>query len=180
MIHYDQFSFGAPPRSATSWFIKACTEVGLPDKPEDFVHNIPTKVEEKRYIVSTVRHPYDWLRSYFHAVKNMQIKPIYPFENHIHAATHNDFVRRVVLNDPGHICKLFDAYKASTVIRLEDLPWAAVGFFQTLGISRHKSEECRSLPKLNVGRNQIEKTDKYLRRMLVESEKDFCERYDYS
>ena len=191
MIQYPKFkfAFAAPPRTATTWFLKACSDLEIGHGTKTNLH-IPPPEGWDGYLISLVRHPYDWLASYYLALEGgvIGVQCVDTFAIYARTCMHGclymkggvyNFIKTCVNDRPGKIGEMFDAYRASTVIKMEDLPWAAVEFFASLGIKRRKLKVIQNMNPQNSRKGHPHIPDEKLRKSVVRSERDFCERYEY-
>ena len=65
MIDYKLFQFAAPPRTGLPWFVKAMEMCGLGSELIDQAYIPHTSMNKGLLKVGLVRHPCDWLRSYW-------------------------------------------------------------------------------------------------------------------
>jgi len=130
MIQYKNFSFAAPPRTGTTWFIKAASICELGDGQKATLH-IPPPADWNGFVVSMIRHPYDWLASFFLSLRGgsvgVECVDVFAFARYHDSP--ESFIQRYLENIPGEVGKMFDTYRANAVIRLEDLPYAGEEFF---------------------------------------------------
>lgn len=181
MIYYRDFAFASPPRTGTTWFIKAAAEAGLGAGQKAGLHTPPPE-KWSGYLVSMIRHPYHWLEAYYHVLNGAAIgvSCVDMFVEHSRRSKDfNEFIRRYIRHCPGAIGDMFDRYGASTVMRVEDLPHAGVEFFESLGVSEAKLSRVRELPPQNKGKRTPHKPNPYLLQEVVKAERDFCDRYEY-
>jgi len=186
MIDYGKFLFAGVPRSGSTWFMKACSEIGLTRGFKSDVH-VPFEKESGHLLkVSLVRNPYYWLRSYFREIfpGNTGIPEIdrlqfVGFEATADIATSfENFVGRYLDECPGQVDRIFASYNADTYLRLEDMPWAAVELFESLGIPRDVRILCRRITPQNCSKLFIPKSrNLYLR--VMEAEAEMTDRYEY-
>lgn len=185
MISYGRFEFASPPRTATTWFLKAADLAGLGGASKASVH-IPPKKDQGARLVSIVRHPYRWLSSYFHAIGGGIIGiPEIDFFGDLVRKTksrYHDFIFACAEN-PGCVKRMFDAYPAFTVMRVEDLPWAAIEFFESVvpeyKFTKIHKNSIAQLPKQNQHEIQGIDLTGELTKTIIESEAEFCEKYEY-
>jgi hypothetical protein len=91
--------------------------------------------------------------------------------------THNfeQFVDLLLLASPGAIGRLFSRYKADSVLRLEDMPWALMETAGALGLSEDAAAQCVTVEKIpEPALSSVRQKD-----LVVESERELCSRYDY-
>lgn len=171
MIDYGSFQFACPSRCATAWFLEACRVVGFGEGTIDQARKL---FDDKHTVmrVSTVRHPCSWLASHWAA--EFRFLHDTPFAY----TTFDGFVRDYLLRVPGSIGFLFNRYKADSVIRLENLPWAFVELAEMLGVPKSLREKVVGIEKWNVS-SDLPTWDPGLRRLVIEAERELCERYDY-
>jgi len=182
MIEYEKFRFAAPPRTASTWFMKAASLAGLGDGYKATVHIPAEPTRNAALSVSMIRHPVDWLVSYFQTLKGGTIgvtcvDVFVPVARR--AANVHEFLDSYLVNCRGMVGAMFDTYAADSVYRVEDLPWAVCEFFETLGLSRDKADAPRDLGPQNPWNGVPPAVDPDVRRRIVSAETDFCERYDY-
>ena len=183
-VRYDQFRFASIPRSGTTWFLQACEEAGLGKKYKATVHEPFNDSDGGIFKLSLIRHPYDWLVSYFKAIApGMTGIPVidklkFPSEEWYTEYDFASFVNLYLSECPGQVGRIFESYGADSYLRIEDMPWAATEFFASLGIPPHKRNRCRMISPVNTSKGHIPKNPT-LYRLVMEAEKEMCERYDY-
>ena len=181
------FSVATPPRTGGGWFLSACKLVGLKDFGDDQILILnPAPRDHEGFVVSIVRHPVEWLVSLYHNRSKIPAthKPIEMLcELANKSEDSNHFLRRVIetydKKDAGIISQTFDSYQYHSAMRLEDMPWAAIEFFESVGIPREKSLALRNLPAQNVREGLVHPRDKGLSREIIEVEYDWCAKFDY-
>ncbi len=183
MIVYDRFCFASPPRTATSWFVRACWIAGLGEGFKAQAHEPPTAPDPHRLIVSIVRHPYDWLCSYYHALKggSIGVPCVDVFVDAVRAnKDFESFVGQYLRELPGAVGEMFLKYNVSTSMRIEDLKWAAIEFFQSLDVKRDRLDRIKEILPLNANHSVPFTKHPRLRREVCKAETQFCEHYDYT
>jgi len=179
MIEFDRFVLASAPRTGTTWFRKAAADVGL-GAPAKFNVHIPPPEDYTGFVVTLVRHPYDWLVSYYLSLKGgaIGVPAVDQFCN-IARGSYGvyDFLAQYVRLFPGEVSKMFDLYRASSVLRLEDFPWAVISFFETIDATIPTS--LKDTPLQNARKGEYHIPNKKLKQQVVEAEADFCERYEY-
>lgn len=180
MIEYKNFSFAAPPRTGSTSFLSMANLVGLGERQKTKAH-IPPPNNYGGFVVSMVRHPFDFLISYFLALRGgatgVDCVDVFTFARHHDSP--ESFIRRYLRDIPGQVGKMFDIYQANSIIRLEDLPLAAEEFFESVGVPSSTAKMVSLITPQNARKGQPHIVDKKLRRAVVEAEKDFCDRYEY-
>lgn len=204
MITFDRFTFAGPPRTARHWFVKSAISNGfnrvggLEEIASDPIQQIEGKVS-----VTLVRHPLTWLHSMFRKPLTWRFFP----NPHLNELTHYislrgpahlqnnpdegflKLVRDMVIHK-GLIKSLFDFYQADVALRVEDLPWGARMFFESIvdaplpiiEIPRTCADPL--MPETVYTRNHTADIDRIdpnrsLRKIICKSEKEFCEKYNY-
>lgn len=181
MIQFNGFVFASPPRTASTWFVKACYECGLGAKQQSKVHE-PPPADWNGYYVSLVRHPYDWLVSYHLALEGgyTGIDCVDVFSSlSKESGDVYEFLARYLDEMPGTVGEMFSNYKASTIMRVEDLPWAVIELLESLGVKSKITSKLLEFPAVNCRRGHAHVLDKELRKKIVKAEDAFCEQYDY-
>jgi hypothetical protein len=173
--------FCSPPRTGSTWFLNAVAASGLNmlDGGSKDKHSIGV-FNQSDFRVTLVRHPYNWLRSYYFSIAGGHVGV--PLLDNIFPVLYREtgsfskFINVIVTDFPGLVCRVFDAYKASTIMRLEDMPWAAVLFMRQINAPNPVGP--RAIGKLN-GTKELPPVDEKLRYLLSRSEEEFCDRYEY-
>lgn len=133
--------------------------------------------------MSTVRHPADWLKSYYATIwpGQIQVSCVDGLRLLCHGKeTFDDLIRKYLLSR-WSIGGMFDAYGADVVIRIEDLPWAFVEFLESVGVGRKDRGKCLSVPVVNESKlGRFPRWNPCLRDRVIESEWNMAEKYDYS
>lgn len=181
MIDYGTFRFAAPPRTGCTWFLKACSTAGLGEGFKAHVHQ-PIPPNTTGLTVSLIRHPYDWLISYYYALQGgstgiVEVDKLSSMARTTLDSTHfiNSYTRYI----PGVVSEIFDSYHADSVMKTEELKWASLEFFDSLNVNQKRLDLIKQLPPQNVGKNLPIKIDTKLRERVCEAEDSFCNRYDY-
>lgn len=133
--------------------------------------------------MSIIRHPYEWLESYYHAIRGVAVGV--PCVDVFSQAARNAenfeaFVVQYLRDMPGAVSDMFIAYNAASVMRLEELRWATQEFFRSVGVEGDELRDVAELPPENVRKDVHRDKHKRLRREVCDADAEFCERYDYS
>jgi hypothetical protein len=143
---------------------------------------MPTPADYKGLVLSTVRNPYDWLVSYYlHSPRglvgiNGPSDWVAAMKADSRSIEH--FISRCI-NKPGCVGAVFDSYQANTIIRLEDYPWAVMDFLEPSVSRDMRMFSIAKTPVLNARIGQPYPPNPELRAMVMRSENDFCQRYNY-
>lgn len=173
-ITKQTFTYIPFPGTGADWFNKSAVALGFSGFPIEIKDGIDLSVQ-------VVRHPYSWLREIFNKIPTHRYYSNSILNQVIHYAqlslTPGELVQRVT-EVPGLLTRMFDYAQADTILRVEDFPWAPVELFQSMGGT---PEEIGRLPQfdLSVFKDYNEPSDQANRRLVVQAEQDFCERYDY-
>ena len=187
-IDYKHFRFATAPRTGTTWFIQACEAAGLGKGYKAHVHALFTDEEKGAFKVSLVRHPYDWLTSYFKAIlpgstgvpevdKLRFIRSDVPMSTMIDSDFEN-FVNQYLRECPGQVGRMFDSYGADSYLRLEDMPYAASELFASFDVPPHLRNKCRYIDPQNKSKQYITK-DLELYSRVMEAEREMVDKYEY-
>lgn len=180
-IDYGKFVFASPPRTGGTWFIKAASEAGLGRAFKKDLH-IPASKEEKKLKVSLVRHPCDWLASYYFALRGGQTG-VEPVDVLIPLAKDcmefEDFVLCVLDEFPGQVSEIMLYYNSDSYIRTQDLQWAAYDLFTSEEV---KASPLKAAPAVANGPQNCFKYDiqwsPIIWRRVVDSE-PICEHFEF-
>lgn len=127
--------------------------------------------------VGIVRHPYDWLASAFIGVPKTT-----PYQNKVMckvlgivriSPSFRECVQQIV-ETPGILGEMFEYHKPDSIIRCEDFPWS---LYEILGIQvLTKFHEFFGSIKFHRWNST---DDLVTRKMIVDSEQAFCQKYNY-
>jgi len=184
MLSYERFAFASAPRTGTAYMVDAFERAGLGNQTRAKVHE-PFPSDYKGYTVSMVRHPYDWLVSYYYEIPGAMIN-IAPIDNLItsyQAAPNNvhDFIRAACseLGD-NFVGDIFDIYNASMYLRIEDMPRSLYEFLDTIDVVPPFGISGAVQDRKNINKfSRFHDVDEDVRRLVVERNLDFCERFEY-
>jgi len=181
VIKYKDFFFAAPPRTGSTWFIKSASIVCLGDAQKSKLHE-PPSIIWNGFLVSLVRHPYNWLCSYFLALEGGKtgVHCVDVLANYARTSSDVDeFILQYLKYCPGEVGRIFDRYMASSVLRLEDFPWNAIEFFESVGVKSEDALKVKNITPQNVRKGHVHIVNKNLKKQVVETERKLCERYEY-
>lgn len=181
MIKYDKFFFAAAPRTGSTWFLKAASIAGLGDGQKATLHQPPPIIWDG-YLVSLVRHPYDFLISYFLSLEGGMtgVHCVDVLANYARTSANSDeFIANYLKYAPGEVGRIFDRYKASTVLKLEDFPWNTIEFFESVGVQYSNAIKIKDITPQNVRKGHVHVVNKNLKKQVMLAERRTCEQYEY-
>ena len=175
------------------WFLRATGLVGLhktlveAHRPS-LLHAFEPFVGSRngnRLRVTLVRHPCSWLASVYGIVKRRDelddlpdpiLNPFWSFATE----SFDRFVLAYLNTAGGSIYRTFRPYieEADTCLRIEDMPWAALDLFESLGVPRMLRQKCVGIGKVNVSEN-VPLWDKSLKEEVKREEEELLELFDY-
>lgn len=185
MIEFDNFVFSTPFFTGGEWFLSAARVVQLPYRyigPLTF----PSPDTNTKFVVSLVRHPYLWLKEFYFSERkgNATLGLISEYSELSKLAREEEFLSGFInrfIRKKDQIWDVFAVHKASTCLRTSDLPWAAIEFFQSVGVDEsqtsalrgfwYREEECPMFLS-------VEEESK-LKQAVADAEPRFCESYGY-
>lgn len=184
MIKLRTFSIQAPPRCGAGWLLKAIKIAGVEIKQPHRQVWEPETISTDRHTISIIRHPYEWLRSFYFANRG----ELYPksLERLVRCACNStslfEFINTGI--EKKLVTWTFRQYDANSVIRLEDFPAAPIMLFDMFwypAFSCDSAEKIEALPRTDPTDFQIlnSKVEKELREKLMEVEKSIYEKFDY-
>lgn len=193
MIDFKDFQFACPPRTGTLWALKAMATVDF--SKYHFIHSrkntdnlvrethvpFPKTNNQNKIKVSLVRHPCDWLTSYYLNWNKMELGTCFASLefNPLFRTSFIDFVQDYLYRAKGAVGRLYNKYQADTCLRIEDCPWAMLEFLSCYKeLSNDVANEIVKLPKQNISPTTVE-WDPKLHKRVMEVEKELTERYDY-
>lgn len=180
-LDFGIFLFASPPRTATTWIKHAADMAGL--RGGGRVHD-PHSNDSSRIKLSTVRHPAEWLRSYWAAIWPAQIQVDLVddlYKACCGAETFDEFIR-LYLKSSWRIGGMIAGYGADVVIRVEDLPWAFINFlepFMSPQLPEFQPDECLFIPHVNESRKVLPRWNPSLKAKVLEAEHEMIEKYEY-
>lgn len=181
MIHFDLFQFASAPRTATTWVRRAAALAGLKENWTREVHMpFPEQNEWKVLRVSCVRHPCDWLASYYAMINpgHVNVPTVDAFRTN--EKTFDEFIRRYLDEMPGAVGRMFASYNADSCMRVEDLPAAFCELLESLGVPRKLRERCIETGPDNITHpDKRPKWNKQLKDAVIRAEVQFLERFEY-
>jgi len=184
MIDYKKFCFGACPRTGSTWVMQAAAIAKLGEGFKVDVHVPPTENHPGKLIVTLVRHPYEWLASYYFALQGgcvgiSLIDEIAPLVREAENFEH--FVLSYCESLAGRYSEIIRSYRGDSVIRTEDLRWGIIGLFKALGVKENRLAEIRDMPPINVNatKGNINYNILYLQEIVRRAERETYDHFDY-
>lgn len=180
MVDFQLFHFAAPPRCASTWFLRAAALAGLPHVQAAGQSLIPHEFDNAPVLkVSLVCNPCDWLASYWANVWPRRIGvPVVDRFASLPGGTFDDFIWAYLAGDAGTVGQMFAAYNADSFIRVEDLPHGMTELLQTFGVARGAASAMAHLRRLNVTAAPPEYPDG-LQLSVRAAEAEMCEQFNY-
>lgn len=193
MITYTDFQFAAAPGTSFAWIQSAlkCAQCAVVSGNPFQVHQPFPSEDYSIPRLTCVRHPEAWLTAIYNEGRGLSISGVSGVTELCRLAKSCDslieFVEDIILKHPGAVGKAFSIYRATSVIREEDLPWSLVGFLSLAGdLPEGTLHQIVSLPiagrgenKMRVIKRQPEELPLRLYRRLMDSEEEYCDRYEY-
>lgn len=183
MIDYGPFRFASPPRTATTWFERACYLAGFERGVNQHSHVHEPPEDDEKLSVTIVRHPYDWLESYYHELSGgfcgvAEVDLLVPLVRK--SVRFEQFVQSYAKHRAGFLFDLVGTYRPSSIIRVEDLPWAAVEFFDAFDVTAEQFQEIVILAPRNSRLKQYNGNggDTW-RKLACEAEPEYCDAFEY-
>jgi hypothetical protein len=133
MIDYGLFKYAAPPRTASTWVQHALSKTRHEVlHGNTFAVHIPFSPGYEVPRLSTVRHPVEWLLSYWYSVGTGVVSGCDELRELAQVARRSntlvEFLLNVAEDQPGIVGRIFGQYMATSVIRVEDLPYGLISF----------------------------------------------------
>lgn len=175
MIDYHCFRYASAPRTGTTWFLQAAYQCLGIEGMKASVH-LPHCCFDK-LCVSVVRHPYDWLESYYYVLQQgcIHVDCVDVFMK-LNGKSFKTFLRSYLELMPGKVGSMFFAYQADCFLKLEDFPTAFSLLMDSFEIS---SREVLELPKQNVRNRFVLKEAKKWRTAVEQAEKEMMDYFSY-
>ena len=174
MIDYKDFSFASAPRSGSTWFMQAAANAGLGIGHKATVHLPDTRTDI--YKISMVRHPCDWLASYFNVIKGaiLGVPSVDRFAKLSSDWVYFDhFIDNYLNHASGCVGQMFLSYSAHTYLRIEDAPHCFFDLCDTFNITKPVMPDIVN----SKTRNFVWDSKQY--EQVIEAELSFIEQFDY-
>ena len=184
MIDYGGFRFGACPRTGTTWVMQAAAIAGFGVGFKTEVHEPPTEDDPGQLTVTLVRHPYEWLTSYYFALQGgcvgvALIDELAPLAREM--KDFPSFVVRYCESFAGRFTKIIHSYRGDSVIRTEDLTSGTMELFRSLGVKEQQLTEIKAMSPANVNLNKgnVDCNIRYLQEIVRRAEQETYDHFDY-
>jgi hypothetical protein len=179
MIDYGCFYFAAPKFCSGVWFYEMMEAAGFLMPLANGRIESPFLIESTDKLkVSLVENPIKWLTQCHNAIESRMLYDLLPFTD-LPSQSFEGFLRSYVHECPGAVGELFDRYKADSIIRVEDLPWALVDLLSALKVEQSRTNLITTVKRVVVSGNFTHKIDASLRNRVLDAERSLCERYDF-
>lgn len=191
MIDFGVFQLATLPRTAAKWFCDAASVCGFVPQGYHFSPCLPPPKGHNGLVISIVRHPLNWLAS-FHAAASADSQR-HPFSDYNGTDAHDLYAAACAIRlvnrglnfeefadlfsrQREDLWRLHSLYQASVVLRLEDFPWCAIEFFESL-----TGKSCRHIAQLSPTNSLPREplVNQALRDRVVAAESEYCSRYNY-
>lgn len=177
MIDIGHSQWVAPVGTCPSWLFKSLLDLGLTDQKLRTLeqrHAVCSTMEGARDVMQfgVIRHPASWLEEiYFYLQSNGHHAGELDDFAKLDQTDLNAFALDYTMRMPGAIDRFFDQFDVHTFARCEDMPHALFMALDTMGVSIRGP-----IGKPSPWRSQM---DTRLRRLVVDAEDLYCERYEY-
>ena len=147
--------------------------------------HIPAPLNHKGTLnVTLVRHPYDWLASYYYflqggAVGLTLVDSLCSIARE--ASCFEEFVLLYAERYAGTYTKIIKMYHGDSVIRTEELTEGIIELFDTLGATDDALQQIRQTPPSNIDSSKADRNDSipYLQEIVRRAESDLYEQFAY-
>lgn len=180
MIDYGKFQFACPSRTGTVWFLEAARLAGFGlATTKTQAHTLFPSKRECGFRVTLVRHPCDWLASYFEAIrqKMLDVDCLVSWGQLDHTSF-DGFIRSYLNEMPGAVGRLYAIYKADSYLRIEDMPWAFIELMEMIDVPYERRRRIVSIGKRNAS-GSLPLWNRRLRELVLEAESKPCCDFDY-
>lgn len=180
MITYPDFHFASPPRTGTTWFLRACFYAGWGAQHKANVHIPHTPGSELK--ITLVRHPCDWLASYFTRIHRgcIHVTSVDRFAK-LPVGDFDKFVRAYLQRMPGAIGEMFTDYNATSYMRIEDMPHAFIELCMSLNVHPSQYGMVYALKPVNdTATDKLPIWRRSLYEHVMDAEREMMEHFDYA
>lgn len=180
MIENKYFQFAAAPRTGTTWFMKACEDAGLGRGFKAHVHDPFPGRTGLCFRVSLIRHPIDWLASYFANIhgSNLGLLPLEVIRT-LPTGDFEQFIQAYLDICPGEVGRIFVMYGADSYIKVEDFPNAFSELLAAFDLSKRTQRRCHLIPVCNQSRKEKPVWNPQLRAAVMAAEEKFMRDFEY-
>lgn len=188
MIDFGLFQFASAPRTASTWFTSASKAVGLCDPGRVFtVEEVHAYFPQERTGVpriTLVRHPVDWLASFFSLVYpaplGLRSDRLCEFCHRYEVDSFDRFLELSLDWYPGIVGQFFADYDADIVLRTDRISEGFCQVMESMGIDNTALGTVRNMPPANVGLGDSPiPWDPVLRERFLDSEQEMMDRYGF-
>ena len=177
--YFPHFEFASAPRTGTAWFVQAAALAGLGERTRGNVH-LPHEDGRETLTVSVVRHPCDWLASYYTALKVGHVGvPCVDVFRQLQACSFDAFIEEYLETLPGEVGRMMLSYNASTYLRLEDMPLALFDLLAFANVSRSKRLTACSHARANRCLDPLPTWKSELWDAVVDAEFSYVEKFEF-
>lgn len=168
MIDYGDWCISPIPGTGAQWLMEAARLAGY-NKFTLATNELYWAAPAENYrglTVSMVRHPVQW---------NLRLYQQLPEGHALFGKGFSHYVRETYLKyGPDMLWRAVQASRAKTLMRWEDMPWAAVQFFDSLGVAADKLNAVKQLTL-----DAPHRADPLVAQFILQCEPALCEHFDY-
>ena len=164
--------------------MRAAAVAGFGEGFKTEVHVPPTQTDSSWFNVTLVRHPYEWLVSYYYslaggAIGLPMLDALAPLAGR--ATDFEHFVLLYAESFAGRFTEIVRSYRGDTVIRTEELKSGIIELFGTLGVGDGRLAKIRELSPMNANlrRHDFDNEITYLQEIVRRAERELYDQYDY-
>ena len=184
MIDYGKFCFGACPRTGSTWVMQAAAVAGFGTGFKSEVHEFPVEDNPGQLTVTLVRHPYEWLISYYFALQGgaVGVSLIDELAPLVRAAEDfPSFVVRYCESFAGRYSEIIRSYHGDSIIRTEDLRSGIIELFRTLLVKEDRLMKIKESSPINVNLNKghVDCNIRYLQETVRRAEQETYNHFNY-
>jgi len=164
--------------------MQAATVAGFGVGFKSEVHEFPVEDNPGQLTVTLVRHPYEWLTSYYFALQGgavgvSLIDDLAPLVREAKDFPH--FVVRYCESFAGRYSEIIRSYRGDSIIRTEDLESGIIELFKTLLVKEDRLMKIKAMPPVNVNLNKghVDCNIRYLQETVRRAEQETYDHFDY-
>jgi len=165
--------------------MQAATATGFTtETSQSQVHAPPIQRYPLQFNLTLVRHPYEWLRSYYYIPQGLMvgvptIDVLAPLA--VAAQSFEEFILSYAEQEAGRYTRIIKSYHGDSVIRTEDLKPAIIELFDALGVGPYWLNMVDQLTPMPIDLDKAAEAEEipYLQEIIQKVEPEIYEQYDY-